>query len=420
MVEKESIRWMMETIPDAAIVVDEHHHIALVNARLCQMFGYEADQLLDADLALLIPEPLRQDHSGYVGNYFTRSTPRPMGNGLHFFGRRADGDIFPVDIMLNGMELEGRAMVMAIVRDNTDRVGLESLKLDLQRANARLEKALDLGRMGWWEARLDERTLLWSGAMRKLLGLSDDVSPDFDVVRERAHPQDRNRLITGFEFLDQVKQHRSEYRLVSGTNDTRWVEEVVEVSRQVPHQRVALGVIRDITAQKVLEQKLMRESVTDGLTGFFNRRRFEQALKERFAEYLRNGSLLALIIYDFDFFKNLNDQYGHPAGDLVLRESSAQVQAQLRVSDSAYRIGGEEFAILLPATSKLDAVAIAERLRLAVAGHRFKFGSRELEVSITAGVAVVEPGDLSCEAIHRRADEALYRGKRQSRNQVCY
>ncbi|WP_097462158.1 sensor domain-containing diguanylate cyclase [Mangrovitalea sediminis] len=420
LIEKEGVHGVMEALPDAALVVDAEQRIILVNTPLCKLFGYDADQLRDAHLDRLIPEALRFDHAQHVEGYFAGPKVRPMGSGLYFFGRRADGSVFPVDIILNGMELDGRSMVMAVVRDNSDRVAVEFLKRDLLRANARLQQALNLGRMGWWEARLNEGVLLWSDAMRTLLQLPDDVKPSFDFIRDRCHPEDRDRVIADFDVLRQVKRHRAEFRIRGAAGESIWVEEVVEFSDREPDQKIALGVIRDITDQKLLEQRLRHESVTDELTTFFNRKRFDQELGQRFAEYQRTGTPFSLIIYDFDFFKSLNDRYGHAAGDLILRESSALIKEQLRVSDSVFRIGGEEFAIILPATEKAEATMTAERLRLAIADHAFNLDGQVLQVTITAGVGEVEPSDHSGERLQRRTDAALYQGKQLSRNLVCY
>ncbi len=419
MVDVDSVRWMLEVMPDAALLVNREQKIVLLNSALCRMFGYEAEELVGEDLGILIPAEARVRHSGHFSNYLSAPRMRPMGTGFHFHGQRSNGEIFPVDIMLNRLECCDQEVVMAVIRDDSDRAAVENLRRKLEKANHRLQRAQSLGKLGWWEARLQEKSLIWSSGLRGVLRLSDDVTPSFDEIAAVCHPDDREALIADFDQLKSLATHRIEYRVQKNDDEVIWVEEEIEPLAERPEKSVVLGIVRDITEQKELEQRLLRESVTDGLTTLFNRRMFSHELKARFSEYARSGTLFALILYDFDFFKTINDEYGHAAGDAVLAQASDRVRGQLRASDNAYRIGGEEFAVILPATDKNDAMVLAERLRASIAGRPFNVDSGPVMASITAGVAVVAADDSSIEGIFKRADEALYRGKALSRNRVA-
>ena len=156
-------------------------------------------------------------------------------------------------------------------------------------------------------------------------------------------------------------------------------------------------------------------AMVDSLTGLFNRRKFNEILQselDRFARYGRNATL---IILDIDYFKQVNDLYGHQAGDLVLTEFAQLLQATARKSDILSRWGGEEFAALLPETNRQQALTVAENLRQTIARHIFPFVGT-LNVSI--GVAMLLPEE-NAEQCMKRADQALYTAKNCGRNSVC-
>lgn len=164
--------------------------------------------------------------------------------------------------------------------------------------------------------------------------------------------------------------------------------------------------------------RLYEISVMDGLTNVYNRRYLEQRLSEEVAYSRRYGKPLTVVMLDIDFFKNLNDTYGHQAGDHVLVKVSGLLSEALREYDIVARYGGEEFAVILPTTPKQKGASIAERLRVSISEHDFKFKDQEISTSISLGVACFpEEGD-SPEALIASADKALYEAKDRGRNQV--
>lgn len=162
-------------------------------------------------------------------------------------------------------------------------------------------------------------------------------------------------------------------------------------------------------AQQALEQ----ESSTDVLTGLGNRRAFDEHLESELAKGSLNGGVVGLMILDVDFFKRYNDTFGHPAGDGVLKQLAGLMKQSCRSFDFAARVGGEEFAIILPGTTRESAFVIAERLRRNV--QRSVWPNRPVTVSV--GVALAQPGDSAAD-LAERADVALYRSKRDGRNRV--
>jgi diguanylate cyclase (GGDEF)-like protein/PAS domain S-box-containing protein len=179
----------------------------------------------------------------------------------------------------------------------------------------------------------------------------------------------------------------------------------------------AVVVFADITTLKQMEAELRRQAGTDPLTGLANRRAFfvagERLLAERKPE-----QPITLLMFDLDHFKQVNDRYGHAAGDQVLRSVAAILRETLREKDLAGRLGGEEFAVILPGTNVVGAQQLAERLRQAMAERVRIPGSGGETVTISIGVAAVPPDETTLDATLSRADAALYEAKEKGRNRV--
>lgn len=160
-------------------------------------------------------------------------------------------------------------------------------------------------------------------------------------------------------------------------------------------------------------------SITDPLTHLHNRRHLMEMVEKEFQRASRKGAHLSLIILDIDYFKKVNDTYGHQEGDRVLTILADIVRRRLRSYDLAARYGGEEFVLLLPETPVHEAMAIAERLRLEVQEHVFDGSLQGQVLTISLGVATYpSPRIESIDSLFRQADEALYRAKQSGRNRV--
>jgi diguanylate cyclase (GGDEF)-like protein len=158
---------------------------------------------------------------------------------------------------------------------------------------------------------------------------------------------------------------------------------------------------------------------TDPLTGLLNRRAFGQRLEQELHRAQRQGLITTLMLIDIDYFKTVNDTYGHSAGDHVLNQIAQVCRQTLRASDVIGRYGGEEFVILLPATDQAAAMLVAERLRQRIAQHEIDLGHDALTLTASLGVVVVTPFDTtSPQQRLDQADQALYRAKQQGRNRV--
>jgi two-component system, cell cycle response regulator len=167
-------------------------------------------------------------------------------------------------------------------------------------------------------------------------------------------------------------------------------------------------------------QMSIEMAITDPLTGLYNRRYMESHLSSLVEQAAARGKPLTALVLDIDYFKAINDNHGHDAGDDVLREFATRVKKSIRGIDLACRYGGEEFVIVMPETDMAVATIVAERLRRRIASEPFSIqkGADSIEVTISIGLATLDTADDDAGTILKRADQALYRAKRDGRNRV--
>jgi two-component system, cell cycle response regulator len=161
-------------------------------------------------------------------------------------------------------------------------------------------------------------------------------------------------------------------------------------------------------------------AITDALTGLFNRRYMENHLGTLVEQAGARGKPLAVMVLDIDYFKSINDTHGHDAGDDVLRDFALRIKRSIRGIDLACRCGGEEFVIVMPETDMAVAAMVAERLRRRIASEPFVIsqGARSIPVTLSIGIGALRGRDDNAAALLKRADQALYRAKRDGRNRV--
>ncbi len=174
----------------------------------------------------------------------------------------------------------------------------------------------------------------------------------------------------------------------------------------------------------IVYAEILKHATMDALTGFYNRHQLEERIKQETSKAKRQNTPLCVIMTDIDFFKRVNDTYGHAAGDLVLQTVSKTIRSKLREYDIAGRYGGEEFALLLPNTRTEEAIMVAERLRKAVENKKVDFSkinsektNATINVTISSGIYEFKKSDTSDDLL-KKADKALYEAKESGRNRI--
>jgi len=171
--------------------------------------------------------------------------------------------------------------------------------------------------------------------------------------------------------------------------------------------------------ENAYHEEIYRLTTIDGLTQIFNKRYFLETIEREIARSHRYRRELSLVMFDIDHFKKVNDGYGHLAGDYVLKHLAQTVRAKIRREDCFARYGGEEFAIVLPEIDNGNCLPFAEKIREIVERTDFKFENARIPLTISMGVASVDPDLIDAAGIIKRADERLYEAKASGRNRVC-
>lgn len=468
-------RQVVETAPDGIVVVDAEGIIRLVNSQAERFFGWDRQQLIGQALEVLVPDQVRDKHPGHRLGYATSPRTRPMGAGLELTARRADGSEVPVDISLSPFETRYGMWVSAAVRDATLRKEVvsqlrhayEQVNLSMSKMQRRGEQLVLVGEMGEMLQSCPDAEEAYAVVTAFMADLFPDTSgviyrrtPSRAVLeagaqwgdvadamatlnanscwalrRGRPHGAGSGRhsalrchhdnaaaaswalcvpLLANGEVLglmhlyanqtDQTDQTESEL-----VGDGRFGQEMDGET-----QRLAVAVAEHLSlalASLALRKDLLAQSERDGLTGLYNRRHLDQTLAVAALDAAQQEQQISLLLIDVDRFKDVNDRDGHAAGDTLLRSLAHLLLRETRGSDTVFRQGGDEFAVLLPDTTGTTAVARAEQLR--------SNAEKTLMATVSIGVGTLRPSvGRSAEDLLRDADLCMYRAKALGRNQV--
>jgi diguanylate cyclase (GGDEF)-like protein len=247
-----------------------------------------------------------------------------------------------------------------------------------------------------------------------------DLSTFYDASGDFIHCPDENKHDGSYIGIA-LKVHNKTIGVIGLDNSVKYGLGVDDMDfMAILSHQIAAGI-----EKSRLFDKTEHLSQHDGLTGLYNHRMFEEKLRLEIARCTRTNKPVSLIMLDIDHFKQFNDNYGHQAGDQVLKELAVILQKQCRCTsiDVCCRYGGEEFAIIMPELELPPAVNVAERLRTAVEGTSFSIKGKKPGDMVTVSIGVAGMScseDMSFEELIKKADEALYLSKRTGRNRVSY
>jgi diguanylate cyclase (GGDEF)-like protein/PAS domain S-box-containing protein len=318
--------------------------------------------------------------------------------------------------------------IMAVLRDVTQEIRRELLL----RQNEAWLNAILTGITDYALVRLDRDGKVddWNESIGRLTGFAQDAVvgksytifyPDDATTPERAIDRLREAEANGWS-MDECWRMRADGTRFWGSAIIAPLRHQVECSAAalldagVRADPAFCLVIRDITDKREASEKFRQAASCDHLTGIANRRTFFEAAELELERWRRSPRPLAVILFDADNFKRINDTYGHPAGDAVLRHLAMTLSNTFRQVDIVARVGGEEFAVLLPSTDLASAASIAERVRRKIAADPVEVDGASIAYTISGGVALMGPGMSGLDDLLKRADAALYAAKASGRN----
>jgi two-component system cell cycle response regulator len=241
----------------------------------------------------------------------------------------------------------------------------------------------------------------------------------FDGLRlcSQLRSLERTRNVPVLAIADADNNNRLVRGLEIGVND--YLTRPIDKNELMARVRTQIRKKRYTERLRDNVQMSIEMAITDALTGLYNRRYMESHAGTLVEQASTRGKPLTVLVLDIDYFKSINDSFGHDAGDDVLREFAIRIKKSIRGIDLACRYGGEEFVVIMPETDMAVATMVAERLRRRIASEPFPIqqGARNIEVTISIGIAALAR-DENAAAVLKRADQALYRAKRDGRNRV--
>ncbi len=405
------LRTLCRITPYSLFLVDEQGSILMANGRACDLFGYPEDELIGQLIELLVPEALRSAHRTRRHAHVMDGGPQAMQirEGLDVLARRRDGSLIPVEVTLVPVDtVQGRA-VLASVIDLRQRKDLENqLREERDFSEATIDSLPGL----FYLLDREGRFLRWNRNLEHVVGTTAEELLQLQAWSLFGDP-DAERIRDAIEMVFREGAHEIDAELN--------VRRGLPVPYHFTGRRVELagqecltGAGIDISNRKALENRLRYQANHDSLTGLVNRHHFEELLTQEFARSQRSGTPFSVVMMDIDHFKSVNDHFGHPTGDQVLRRFAESQQARTRTSDIFARWGGEEFVLLLPETELAGAASLAEAVRARVAETPMPGPGR---ITVSLAVAANRDGE-SAHGLLKRLDEALYEAKNRGRNRV--
>jgi len=406
-------RALLESAPDAMVIIDAAGKIVLANSQAERLFGYSALELLEQPVEILLPDPVRALHAGHRARFLANPRVRAMGAGLELFGRRKDGTRFPAEVSLSPVQTDQGLVVSSAIRDVSERKRSEE-------AIAHLAAIVESAQDAIISNDLEGAIRSWNPAAERMFGYSahEAVGQDIRVLIPSERENAERAHLEQIRHGERVEPYETVWRRKDGSLIDIWL--TTSPLRDARESVVGTSSIaRDLTERKEMERRLREQARTDALTGAVTRRYFRELAQRELARVRRHGGAMSIVTLDVDHFKKINDAHGHAVGDRVLQALAGICNGLLRGQDVLGRLGGDEFALLLPDTDGAMAAKVAERLRTALAAVELA-GAAAPAVHFTAsiGVAALSPDDAGIEELLLRADMALYSAKRAGRNTV--
>ena len=406
---EEKFRRIFDSIEEGYIVTDLKGRIQMVNPATCRLLGYAEGELVGKSMARLYHDKDKQKllRSALLKGEAIR--------GLQAQISRKDGAVITVD---------GNAH--AVVDDNGTVVGLEGTFRDITR-HMEAEKVL-MEREQQYRAFFENNhaiMILADPKTGKVVDANPAATSFYGYSREEMQGLSMSRINAlseeeVFKEMELAREEKRAYFILKHSLADGSVRDVEVYSGPIMVQgsQLLYSVIHDVTSRIRLENEMKTLATTDALTGVDNRHQFFSLGSRELSRALRYKKPLSLLMLDIDYFKSINDTYGHQAGDEVLRELARTASSLLRETDVFGRLGGEEFAVVLPETGLKLGMEVAERLRSGLAEARVEFEGRQISFTVSIGATLARRSDRAIEDVIKRADEALYKAKRMGRNRV--
>ncbi|MWV12528.1 diguanylate cyclase [Pseudomonas sp. R-28-1W-6] len=426
------LRGLLDAVTQVAIIAtDCEGLIRTFNVGAERMLGYRAEELIGLHTPTLIHVPeemeararLLSERLGRPVSGFEVFVAETQGSGYveqEWTYVRRDGSRLPVNLIVttvrdeHGQRVGYLGIAIDITEARLSRQALEARDRLLEKLTANVP-----GAIYQYQLRADGSSLFpyASAGLRNVYEVEPEaVRLDASPIFERIHPEDLESVRRSIlKSAERLQPWREDYRVLLPRQGLRWLRGEASPERLEDGGTLWHGYLSDITGPKLVEQELRALSITDSLTGIYNRRYFQERLEAEIARARRNPhSGLAVVMLDIDHFKQVNDRFGHDAGDQVLKSVCRRIHQRLRTIDVFCRLGGEEFIVLAPTSSEEQAASLARALWEILRNEPMEGVGL---VTASFGVTAWRTGE-SAATMLSRVDAAVYQAKQAGRDRI--
>jgi len=415
---EERLRILFEFAPDGIYLNDLKGTFIDGNKAAEELTGYKREELIGKNflkLKLLPPEQIPRAVALLAKNVLGKST------GPHeFILNRKDGKQVTVEISTYPVKIEGKSLALGIARNVTERKRIEEALIQernlLQALIGNIPDAIHFKDDKNRFIRVNKARADLSGTTPKnMIGKTDfDFFPQEQAAKE-AFADDSRVMESDRPLVDKVE------KITYADGTEHWFS-VTKIPRHNEKGQVigTMGISRDITKRKQQEKHLAYMATHDALTGFANRALFSDHLSLALAHAQRNRQKFPIMLLDLDNFKDVNDRLGHSVGDKLLKAAGDRIKGILRKTDTVARMGGDEFLLLLPETTRTEHIDVVAQKILAAFQKPFLLDDHQIRTTTSIGIAIYPSDGKEADTLLKNADIAMYRVKRYGRNNYQY
>jgi diguanylate cyclase (GGDEF)-like protein/PAS domain S-box-containing protein len=417
---EERYRHLAEMSPDG-IIVNVNGTYVYANRPAARILGTDLPQeIIGRSMYDFIEEEQRHFIVERAQRFLKRECETLAPIDLIF--RRLGGAAIDVQLTARWTTWAKQSAIQIMLRDVTE---LKHAQDRLKVANERLHIALESAGEGIWDWDIENDKYAFSSGVRTLLAIPlHEPIPECVSASTFIHPDDAGRVRGALEtyLAGATPSYKCEFRIRARDGQWKWVlSRGTIVSRDVNGKPLVMtGTMSDITERKESEATVWRHANLDALTGIPNRRLFRERLEREMRRSRRYEHQVAILYIDLDRFKEVNDLYGHDAGDMVLVDAVQRMQRCVRQTDTIARLGGDEFAIMMTELDNSGHVDFVCQNLLAGLSTPFQVKQDHTYVTASIGVALYPIDAADPEDLLRRADQAMFAAKRNGKNQFCY
>lgn len=391
-----------------------------VNQALVEKTGYHPDQLYgqtSLELGLFV----NPDKQAKVESTLKESG-RVQNAEIHI--KCSDGRI--LDGLLSGeiIEIQGKKYYLTVIVDISEQKRLQNI---IEHQRVRMANTIEGSRLGTWEWNVQTGQVIFNEIWAELIGYTlDELKPiSIETWFGFAHPddlKDSNQLLEN-HFAGKTEYYDIECRMKHKDGHWIWVQDRGKVIEwdESGKPLMMFGTHFEITEKKELENRIKKLSTHDSLTNAYNRRYVMERLTADMAKFKRDETDFSVSILDIDFFKHVNDNYGHPAGDYILKEFTRIISENSRPYDLVGRYGGEEFIIITYDSYKEGSSKNIERILEKIRNSVFEYEGEEIRITFSCGISDtsdLSASEISIEKLISLADKRLYHAKQTGRNKI--